>query len=302
MSPLVCPPAEIVDAISRPLTAHEPVLQVVPAVVGVPHAGRHYPRRFLDQARLSAAALRRSEDAWVDLLSADAVALGAPQLVAHFPRAYLDVNREPYELDPRMFEGRLPPFVNSRSLRVAGGLGTVPRIVGDGQEIYARTIPAQEALERIEAYYRPYHAALRGLIGRTRARFGFCVLIDMHSMPSTGLEREAGVRPDVIIGDRFGTSAAAHHVDETEAALREAGFTVSRNRPYAGGYITEHYGQPRSQVHAVQVEINRSLYMNEATLQPLAQAADVKAALGRGLARLFAGLTADAAAARLAAE
>jgi N-formylglutamate amidohydrolase len=187
-------------------------------------------------------------------------------------------------------------------MRVAGGLGTVPRIVGDGQEIYGRAIPAQDAMERIEAYYRPYHAALRGLISRTRTRFGFCVLIDMHSMPSTGLEREAGLRPDIIIGDRFGTSAAAHHVDETEAALREAGFSVSRNRPYAGGYITEHYGQPRSQVHAIQIEINRSLYMNEATLQPLRQAGEVKAALTRGLARFFAGLTSDAAAIRLAAE
>jgi N-formylglutamate amidohydrolase len=257
-------------------------------VVGVPHAGRHYPRAFLEQSRLSAPALRRSEDAYVDILSAGVVGLGAPQLAAHFPRAYLDVNREPYELDPRMFEGRMPPFANTRSLRVAGGLGTIPRIVGDGQDIYARAIPAAEALDRIERFYRPYHAALRSLVTRTRSRFGQCVLLDLHSMPSTGLEPEAGRRPDIVLGDRFGTSAAAAFVDDAEAALRQCGFTVTRNRPYAGGYITEHYGQPRGQVHAIQIELNRSLYMNEATLQPHAGFAQVEAALTRGFALLFA--------------
>jgi N-formylglutamate amidohydrolase len=282
-----CPASEIVETLPRPVSVREPEPQTVPAVIGVPHAGRQYPRRFLEQARLSAAALRRSEDAYMDVLCASAVDLGAPQLTAHFPRAYLDVNREPYELDPRMFEGRLPPFVNTRSLRVAGGLGTVPRIVGDGQEIYRRAVPAQDALHRIETLYRPYHAALRGLISRTREQFGHCVLLDLHSMPSSGLERESGVRPDVILGDRFGTSAAAHHVDEVETALRAVGFNVSRNRPYAGGYITEHYGQPRSQVHAIQIELNRSLYMSEATLVPHEQFETVRAALADSFASLF---------------
>lgn len=257
------------EAVHPGFALTEPGRQTAGVVVGVPHAGRQYPRHFVEQARLALPALRRSEDAFVDLLCARAPALGAPLISAHFPRAFLDANREPYELDPRMFEGRLPPFANTRSMRVAGGLGAIPRVVGDGQEIYARKLPAAEAIRRIEDFYKPYHAALRALIGRTRLRFGFCVLADMHSMPSTGLERDGEGRPDIILGDRFGTSAAPWIIDAAEEALRREGFDVRRNRPYAGGYITEHYGQPRSQMHALQIEINRALYMNEATLEPL---------------------------------
>ncbi|MGL4437752.1 MAG: N-formylglutamate amidohydrolase [Bosea sp. (in: a-proteobacteria)] len=282
---------EIVEDFRAAYLVHEPVLQVIPAVVGVPHAGRQYPRSFVEQSRLSAQALRRSEDAFVDLLASDVPDLGVPLLLAQFPRAYLDVNREPYELDPRMFDGRLPAFVNTRSMRVAGGLGTIPRIVGDGQDIYSRRLPAAEASHRIESFYKPYHDGLRGLVAQTRRNFGQCVLVDLHSMPSTGLERDNGVRPDVILGDRFGTSAHANVVDAAEAALRHAGFSVSRNRPYAGGYITEHYGQPRSQVHALQIELNRGLYMNENTIEPLAGFGGVKAALSHGLAAMFSAWT-----------
>lgn len=282
---------DIVEDIRAAYLVREPLLQVIPAVVGVPHAGRQYPRDFVEQSRLSAHALRRSEDAFVDLLAAEVPGLGVPLLLAQFPRAYLDVNREPYELDPRMFEGRLPAFVNTRSMRVAGGLGTIPRIVGDGQDIYARRLPAAEATNRIERFYKPYHAGLRGLLAQTRRHFGQCVLIDLHSMPSSGLERDSGARPDIILGDRFGTSAHAAIVDEAEAALRQAGFSVSRNRPYAGGYITEHYGQPRSQVHALQIEINRSLYMNETTIEPLASFAQVKSAISHSFAAMFSAWT-----------
>lgn len=296
------PPIEIVDEVHSPFAVHEPILQVIPAIVGVPHAGRQYPRRFVEQARLPAQALRRSEDAFVDMLSDAAPSLGVPLLVAHFPRAYLDVNREPYELDPRMFDGRLPPFVNTRSMRVAGGLGTIPRVVGDGQDIYARRLPASEATQRIERFYKPYHGALRGLVARTRTRFGLCVLVDMHSMPSLGLERDAALRPDIILGDRFGTSASLGVVDAAEAALRGAGFTVGRNRPYAGGYITEHYGQPRSQIHALQIEINRGLYMNEASLDLLPGFGEVKAALSQSLASMFSAWTSGLYAFPAAAE
>jgi N-formylglutamate amidohydrolase len=294
MHPPVLPASvmmDIVETVSTPYRVREPLLQVIPAVVGVPHAGRQYPRGFVEQSRLSAHALRRSEDAFVDLLAADVPDLGVPLLLAQFPRAYLDVNREPYELDPRMFEGRLPAFVNTRSMRVAGGLGTIPRIVGDGQDIYAARLPAAEATHRIEQFYKPYHDGLRRLLAQTRRNFGQCVLVDLHSMPSTGLERDSGVRPDVILGDRFGTSAHADIVDAAETALRQAGFSVSRNRPYAGGYITEHYGQPRSQVHALQIELNRGLYMNESTIEPLAAFGGVRAALGHGLAAMFSAWT-----------
>jgi N-formylglutamate amidohydrolase len=282
---------DIVEDIRSAFVIHEPLLQVIPAVVGVPHAGRQYPRAFVEQSRLSALALRRSEDAFVDLLVSEVPQLGVPLLLAQFPRAYLDVNREPYELDPRMFEGRLPNFANTRSMRVAAGLGTIPRIVGDGHDIYAKRLPVADATRRIETLYKPYHDGVRTLLAQTRRNFGMCVLIDMHSMPSTGLERDSGARPDVILGDRFGTSAHADVVDAAEATLRRAGFSVSRNRPYAGGYITEHYGQPRSQVHALQIELNRGLYMNEATIEPIESFADVKVALTQSLAAMFSAWT-----------
>ncbi len=293
---------DIVDRIVAPFRVLEPLLQAIPAVVGVPHAGRQYPRAFIEQARLSQLALRRSEDAFVDILASMAPHLGVPLLVAQFPRAYLDANREPYELDPRMFEGRLPPFVNTRSMRVAGGLGTIPRVVGDGQDIYPRRIPAAEATQRIEALYKPYHAALRGLVARTRTRFGVCVLVDLHSMPSVGIDRDSESRTDIILGDRFGTSAAPEVIEIAEAALRQAGFSVSRNRPYAGGYITEHYGQPRTQVHALQIEVNRGLYMDESRIEPLEHFGAVRDALGTSLAEMFSAWTSGLVTFPLAAE
>lgn len=266
----------------------EPLVQIIPAVVDVPHAGRSYPPAFVNSARLSAQSLRRSEDAFVDLLFAEAVTLGAPLLAAQFPRAYLDVNREPYELDPRMFEERLPGFANTRSMRVAGGLGTIPRIVGEGHEIYSGKLHVQEAMERIDRCYRPYHAALRALVERTRSRLGTCILVDAHSMPSTGLEQNGVAKSDVILGDRYGTSAAAAVVDVAEAAFRSVGLNVSRNRPYAGGFITEHYGDPGNGVHALQIEINRNLYMDEATLVPTDAFEPLRDCISEALAFCFA--------------
>jgi N-formylglutamate amidohydrolase len=202
----------------------------------------------------------------VDTLFGDAPDFGAPLLLAHFPRAYLDVNREPYELDPKMFEGRLPPFANTRSLRVAGGLGTIPKIVGDGHDIYRHRLPVEEALRRIDAVYRPYHAALRGLVNGALRGFGEAVLVDCHSMPSASLGLNAVERPDIVLGDRYGASCAPQVIDAAEAIFAALGLTVARNRPYAGGFITEHYGQPAAGVHALQIEINRGLYMDEAAI------------------------------------
>jgi N-formylglutamate amidohydrolase len=184
-------------------------------------------------------------------------------MTARFPRAYLDVNREPYELDPRMFEGRLPPFANTRSMRVAGGLGTIPRIVADGQEIYRTRMPVDEALRRIEWLYKPYHRALRALVTRTARNFGHAVLIDCHSMPSSSISREDAAKADIVLGDRYGTSCAGILTDLVDVALRARGYSVVRNKPYAGGFITEHYGEPALGRHALQIEINRSLYMDE---------------------------------------
>ncbi len=237
-----------------------------PFVFNSPHSGRLYPRSFVEQARLDFSTLRRSEDSFVDELFEDVVLTGAPFMRALFPRAFLDLNREPYELDPRMFEGRLPPYANTRSLRVASGLGTIARVVGEAKEIYAHRLPLDEGLRRIETYYKPYHQALRDLLMQVRRQWGLVVLVDCHSMPSTSI-REPGAAVDMVIGDRFGTSCSALVSDALERELCAAGYRVLRNRPYAGGFITEHYGNPTGGVHAVQIEINRALYMDEGAYQ-----------------------------------
>lgn len=254
------------EAVRPPFEVLAPSAITVPLVFNSPHSGADYPAAFLAASRLDPVALRKSEDCFVDELFAAAIDYGAPLLRAHFPRAFLDVNREPYELDPKMFEGRLPGFINARSMRVAGGLGTIARIVGDQQEIYAGKLQAAEALDRIERLYKPYHRTLKSLLQDQQRRFGLAFLIDCHSMPSSGLHRDEGQRADIVIGDRFGTSAAPFFVDAVEDALRGRGYRVGRNRPYAGGFITEHYGNPANAIHAVQIEINRGLYMDERTL------------------------------------
>ncbi|HUB64023.1 MAG TPA: N-formylglutamate amidohydrolase [Methylocella sp.] len=285
---------------------HEPELDppfevVVPArldcplVFSSPHSGNVYPRRFLEATRLDQAALRCSEDAFVDRLFGGATALGAPLIRARFPRAYLDLNREPYELDPRMFEGPLPPFANTRSLRVAGGLGTIARVVGQAQEIYARRVPVEEAIARIEKLYKPYHACLRGLIDRARQKFGIAVLVDCHSMPSGSL-RQGQVSPSkggaqsktlaFVVGDRYGTSCAPDLIDVVEYELRRRGHDVQRNKPYAGGFITEHYGNPAGECHAIQIEVSRALYMDERTVTEGERFAEVAADLAHMAAAL----------------
>ncbi len=255
-----------------------------PLVVSSPHSGRTFPPSFLSQVRLGIAALRRSEDAFVDELFGSAPGLGAPLISAKFPRVFVDVNREPLELDPRMFDGRLPPGANTRSLRVAGGLGTLARLAGDGQELYAERLPVSEALKRIERCYLPYHARLAALIASARAAFGVCILIDAHSMPSTIMganAREEPMHADFVIGDRFGSSCDPRLMEAIEASLRGAGYIVQRNKPYAGGYITEHYGNPYGRVHCVQIEINRALYMNELAFERSTGFAVVKANIER---------------------
>ncbi len=259
---------------SLPFTLSEPAPHTAPVVFNVPHAGRVYPQAFLDESRLDPLALRRSEDAHVDRLFAGVVRLGAPLMVAHFPRAYLDLNREPGEFDPRLFLDKLPPDANIRSPRVAGGLGIIPRVVGDGQEIYARRIPFAEGLARVETLYKPYHRILRQRLIRTFADFGAVLLVDCHSMPAPTMASSGRVRaeaaPDIVLGDRFGMSCAPAVVAFVERALQSRGYSVARNRPYAGGYITEHYGAPANGRHALQIEISRSLYMDEKTLEPTA--------------------------------
>jgi len=254
---------ELKDELDPPFEILEPAQWCGPVLFNSPHSGNVYPRAFLIASRLELATLRRSEDSFVDELALGVVRRGYPLMRAYFPRCYVDVNREPYELDPRMFDGRLPSFANTRSMRVAGGLGTVARVVGDAQEIYSHRIPVDDALRRIEGLYKPYHRALRRIFTRVHRDFGAAVLIDCHSMPSATGAKDERPRSDIVLGDRYGTSCAAAVAETAEATLRARGYSVSRNKPYAGGFITEHYGNPAAGLHAIQLELNRALYMDE---------------------------------------
>src|SRR5271156_3757050 len=254
---------EIQDEFDPPFEAIEPEECRGALLFNSPHSGRVYPQAFLLASRLDLTTLRRSEDSFVGELIEGVVGRGHPVMRAHFPRCYVDVNREPYELDPRMFDGRLPSFANTRSMRVAGGLGTVARVVGDAQEIYDQRISVSEALRRIDRLYKPYHRTLRRLFTKLHRDFGAAILVDCHSMPSTTGGRDERPRADVVIGDRYGTSCVGVVAETVEQALREFGYAVSRNKPYAGGFITEHYGNPASGLHTIQLELNRAIYMDE---------------------------------------
>ena len=276
----------ILAELSPPLAVHDPESWITPLIFSSPHSGRVYPRAFLEASRLAPASLRKSEDCYVDELFAPVVRLGAPLIEARFPRSYLDVNREPYELDPDLFQEALPEFANTRSLRVVGGLGTIARVVSDSEEIYRDRLPVAVAFERISRLYRPYHEALRSLIMTATRRFGIAILIDCHSMPSSTTGSNGQSRPDFVIGDRYGTACDGQLIRFLRGALREKGYDVSLNRPYAGGFITEHYGKPATGVHAVQLEVNRALYMNEETFER----SPGFARLARDLERVIAGM------------
>ena len=238
---------------------------VAPLVFNSPHSGRVYPERFLAMTRLDHLSIRQSEDAWVDELFARAPHLGAPLLRAHFPRAYLDVNREPWELDPTMFVEPLSDRFNTTSPRVAAGLGTLARVVAENKPIYKDRLSLDDARMRIEGIYHPYHAALQTLLSEAIAVFGVAVLIDCHSMPRITRSNDK-VSPDIVLGDRYGTTCAPALIDLAETVFTSAGLKVARNRPYAGGFATRSYGRPQHGVHALQIEISRHLYMNEVTL------------------------------------
>ena len=254
--PRPSPGAEILDL-------RRPVARSLPLVLASPHSGAEYPADFLAASRLDPVALRRSEDSFVDELFGAGPRLGAPLLAARFPRAYVDVNREPWELDPGMFADTLPKFVNAASPRVRMGLGTIARIVASGEEIYAEKLRFAEAHRRIERLYRPYHRALRGLVEETEALFGGCLLVDCHSMPSgaDSLCEKSGA--DIVLGDCHGASCAPQFVEAARRFLVDRGFAVAINAPYAGGFTTGHYGRPSMQRHALQIEVNRALYMHE---------------------------------------
>jgi N-formylglutamate amidohydrolase len=252
-----------VTATLPPLDMRRPAAQTVPMVVTSPHSGANYPAEFVAASRLDPLTLRRSEDAFVDEIFASAPRLGAPMLAARFPRAYLDVNREAWELDPTMFADALPDWVNVRSPRVRMGLGTIARVVASGEEIYGGKLSFAEAQQRVEQLYQPYHTALGQLVEDTAAEFGFCLVVDCHSMPSGAYGSAARESADIVLGDCHGAACATQIVECARKYLARRGFAVALNAPYAGGFTTGHYGRPRYGRHALQIEINRALYMDE---------------------------------------
>lgn len=255
-----------------------PRKQKVPLVFASPHSGSNYPSNFLRVSALDQITLRKSEDMYVDQIFSVVLASGAPLIRALLPRSFIDLNREPYELDPDMFIDELPSYVNRHSPRVVSGFGTIARIVSTGNNIYTCKLLFSEVQQRIKTFYYPYHTELMNLIKSTKERFGYCVLIDCHSMPSTikaiktageiedRVEQET--LADVVLGDRFGMSCNNAFTRAVEHTLRTYGYTVARNRPYSGGYTVFKYGQPARRFHALQIEINRRLYVNEETYQP----------------------------------
>lgn len=248
-------------------TLHRPRRLLTPVVFSSPHSGREYPHQFVAASPLSPHMLRSSEDAFVDELFMHAVKTGAPLIAARAPRAFIDLNRAADELDPAVIEGieRAP-----HNPRVSSGLGVIPRVVAGGRNIYRGKLTLREAEIRISRHWHPYHRALRGLMDESHAEFGRAVLIDCHSMPHEAIEahvRPGHTRPDVVLGDRFGATAARDVVERLEAAFSSAGLRVVRNSPFAGAYIAQAYGRPSRGHHVVQVEIDRALYMDESRIE-----------------------------------
>jgi N-formylglutamate deformylase len=280
-----------------PVAVLRPTTQTAPVIFASPHSGRHYPPEFLAAARLDALNLRRSEDCFVDELFAAAPEHGAPLLTATFPRAFCDANREPWELDPAMFVDSLPPWVNTTSPRVSAGLGTIARVVASGEAIYRAKLQFAEAERRVNTFWQPFHDTLSALIGGTRATFGGCLLIDCHSMPSHSQGSRIGGRSaDFVLGDAHGTACAPRAIRFAERVLVDLGYVVRRNDPYAGGFITRHYGRPREHIHALQIEIARELYMDESRIERIERFTSVQqdltaliAALVREAPRLIMG-------------
>src|ERR1700733_5155920 len=241
-----------------------------PVICASPHSGRVYPLAMMAASQLDRRAIRRSEDAHVDELIAQAPGFGHALIAAQFARAFIDVNREPWELDPAMFEDELPAFAKARTARVAAGLGAIARIVCEGQEIYARKLTFAEAEGRVRHVHQPYHAALTALIAETKAQSGVAILIDWHSMPAAAASGRNGEPCDFVLGDRFGAACASPVSGLVDRELTAMGYRVARNAPYAGGYTTEHYGRPGRKVHALQIELSRALYFDEAEQLPTA--------------------------------
>ena len=263
-----------------------PDVQTTNVIFASPHSGRDYPRAFLRKSVLDELAIRSSEDAFMDMLVGAAPSCGAPLLLARMPRAYLDLNRSSDELDPAVIEGVRQITHNPR---IASGLGVIPRVVSNGRAIYRGKLKLAEAEERLAGYWHPYHAQLSALVSDTKRDFGEAILVDCHSMPHEavdGVTQKGLVRPEVVLGDRFGASADGGIVDRIEQIFLDAGLRVSRNAPFAGAFTTQHYGRPSQRQHAIQIEIDRALYMNEMRVRPNGNFDNFRSVMNRVVAEL----------------
>lgn len=255
-------------------------------VFASPHACGTYPSAFVQQSVLNEHTIRSSEDAFVDELFASAPEFGAPLLMAGAPRAFVDMNRSQEELDPSLIQGAKRQGHNPR---VASGLGVIPRVVAGGQEIYRGKLTMAEAVHRIDTFWHPYHTALQGLLDQAKSEFGHAILIDCHSMPTEamdGVSRVGNARPEIVLGDRFGAAASSEIVDRVESAFASVGLTVTRNAPFAGAYVTQAYGRPSRRQHAIQVEIDRAIYMDEKRIVPNENFAEFQAVLRKVIAEI----------------
>lgn len=254
-------------------------------VFASPHSGRHYDSGFLSQTVLGRHEIRSSEDAFVDQLFAAAPRFGAPLLMATAPRAYVDLNRSCEELDPALIAGVKRPTNNPR---ISSGLGVIPRVVANGRHIYSGKISPKEVERRLDQVWLPYHERLKSLLDESRKIFGEAILVDCHSMPHEAIEafNRRGERPDVVLGDRFGAAAASDVVTAMENAFSRAGLKVARNAPFAGAFTAQHYGRPSRGQHVVQVEIDRSLYMDEEAIRPNEKFEDFQALITQVIAEI----------------
>ena len=260
-------PVEASESIGASASSYALTMPACPdsVVFASPHSGRDYPADFLASTRLPALSLRRSEDSFMEELIAGVTGEGAALIAALFPRSFCDVNREAWELDPGMFADNLPAHANTTSPRVKAGLGTIARVVSGGEAIYGEKLLFAEAERRVRHYWQPYHNALSNLLETIRAASGHCLLVDCHSMPAHACEGRRPI-PDVVLGDAYGTACAPAVMSHVEAFLIGRGYRVRRNDPYAGGYVTRHYGQPSRHIHVIQVEFARGVYMDETAL------------------------------------
>ncbi|GGX74048.1 N-formylglutamate amidohydrolase [Litorimonas cladophorae] len=231
-----------------------------------PHSGSIYPTDFLKRSKLSAHQLRKNEDIFIDHLFHSAVQAGAPFLRAVFPRVLVDVNRASEEVHPDWSDALGMDPLEQPTPRAAAGLGVIPTYLSESLAIYSRTPTMDDVRARLDTLYHPYHAALKALLNQSLSRFGRALLVDCHSMP--GFSQMGARRPDIILGDRFGTACHADTLEQFRHLFVQAGYNVGVNYPYAGGYTTAHYGRPAEGIEAIQIEINRDIYVNPVTLAP----------------------------------